>query len=81
LKQLLLPYEGSCDGSGVIAYLPQDDGITVEFRSRVRYVYTNASAGKANVAEMKRLAAVGKGLATFISQHVHERYARKMNGE
>jgi len=41
------------------------------------YLYTNAVTGERHVAEMKKLAAKGKGLSTYISQHVKDRYAEK----
>jgi hypothetical protein len=61
--------------SGVVAYELSPDAIKVKFRGSERvYVYSRASAGAAHVARMKRLAEVGKGLSTYISQHVHDRY-------
>jgi hypothetical protein len=53
------------------------DWIDVRFRSGARYKYTAASAGMHNIEEMQRLAERGKGLSAFISQHVHDAYARK----
>lgn len=63
--------------SGVTAYQIKDNAIAVQFRSGEVYEYTYASAGRGNVERMKQLARAGRGLSTFISQHVHDRYAAK----
>jgi hypothetical protein len=65
--------------SGVVAYDIDAGAITVEFRNGDRYLYTEDSAGGANIARMQELARAGHGLSSFISQHVHDRYARKLN--
>jgi hypothetical protein len=65
--------------SGVVAYDIDAGRIVVQFRNGDRYLYTEDSAGAANIATMQALARAGRGLSTFISQHVHDRYARKMN--
>ena len=63
--------------SGVEAYGLRKAAILVKFRGSDRiYVYSDASAGPAHVARMKRLAQAGKGLSTYISRHVHDRYER-----
>ena len=65
--------------SGVVAYDIDAGRIVVQFRNGDRYLYTEDSAGAANIATMQALARAGRGLSTFISQHVHDRYARKLN--
>lgn len=70
-------YRNHSGESGVVAYDIDAGAITIEFRNGERYLYTEASAGAANIARMQELARAGRGLSTFISQHVHERYARK----
>ncbi|MEJ1097507.1 MULTISPECIES: hypothetical protein [unclassified Pseudoxanthomonas] len=63
--------------SGVVAYELRPDAIKVKFRGSDRvYVYSHASAGATHVARMKRLAEAGRGLSTYISRHVHDRYER-----
>jgi hypothetical protein len=64
--------------SGVVAYDIDAGQIVVQFRTGERYLYTEDSAGAANIARMQALARAGRGLSTFISQHVHDRYARKL---
>ena len=65
--------------SGVVAYDIDAGRIVVQFRNGDRYLYTEDSAGAANIARMQELARAGRGLSSFISQHVHDRYARKLN--
>jgi hypothetical protein len=65
--------------SGVVAYDIDAGQIIVQFRNGDRYLYTEDSAGAANVAKMQALARAGRGLSSFISQHVHDRYERKVN--
>ena len=65
--------------SGVVAYDIDAGQIIVQFRNGDRYLYTEDSAGAANIARMQALAKAGHGLSSFISQHVHDRYARKIN--
>ena len=71
------PYRALGGDSGVIAYQIGERAIAVQFRSGETYHYTYASAGRGNIERMKRLARAGKGLSTFISQHVREAYASK----
>jgi hypothetical protein len=65
--------------SGVVAYDIDAGQIIVQFRNGDRYLYTEDSAGAANIATMQALARAGRGLSSFISQHVHDRFARKIN--
>jgi hypothetical protein len=65
--------------SGVVAYDIDAGQIIVQFRNGDRYLYTEDSAGAANIARMQELARAGRGLSSFISQHVHDRFARKIN--
>lgn len=51
--------------SGVTHYTVMPDGIAVHFGDRV-YRYTHDSAGREAVDTMKRLAASGAGLASYI---------------
>lgn len=71
------PYKNLANDSGVVAYENMPGAITVEFQDGWRYLYTNQSAGAANIESMKQLAIRGRGLCTFISQHVRKHYARK----
>lgn len=56
-----------------------EDAIVVEFLDgKHRYVYDRCRPGAIHLEAMLRLAAQGKGLTTYISQHVRENYARKV---
>jgi hypothetical protein len=70
-------YRNHSGKSGVRAYDIDAGSITIEFTNGERYLYTEDSAGAANVAKMQALAQAGHGLSTFISQHVHDLYARR----
>jgi len=71
------PYRNLSGDSGVVAYACSDDAIRVRFANSDRiYEYSSDSAGAAHIAEMKRLAVAGRGLSTYISQHVADRYVR-----
>jgi hypothetical protein len=72
-------YKNLSGESGVLAYEIGDRSITIRFSGGDRYLYTDQSAGAENIAEMQRLATLGSGLSTFISQVVRERYARKLD--
>jgi hypothetical protein len=71
-------YQNRNRESGVVAYDIDAGAITVEFKSGERYLYTEDSAGAENIARMQQLARAGRGLSTYISRHVHDRYARKL---
>lgn len=63
--------------SNVAAYELGDDFIRVRFNDGATYVYTYASAGRANVERAKRLAEGGVGLNSFINLHIRKKYAAK----
>ena len=60
--------------SGVLAYSLEKDAIEVKFVDGRVYRYSHASAGPEHIARMKVLAKEGKGLSTYISKYVRERY-------
>ena len=66
-------YENLSGDSGVRAFGSDDDSIVIEFvagaSSERFYRYTDASAGAKAVREMKRLAAAGQGLSTYVSRN------------
>ena len=71
-------YKNISGNSGVIAYQTGRDSITIEFEDGAIYRYTCKSAGRANIEQMKALAAAGKGLSTFVVRHVRKAYAAKL---
>jgi hypothetical protein len=72
-------YRNLSGKSGIAAFDIDAGSITVQFSGDGRYLYTEESAGAANIAQMQRLATEGRGLSTFISRVVRGRYARKMD--
>ena len=71
-------YRSKAGESGVVGYELRRGSIVVKFLGGEKYLYTDKSAGAKNIARMQALAQAGRGLATFISQHVHDKYARKL---
>jgi len=72
-------YANRSGHSGVVAYELGADEITVKFTGGDRYLYTADSTGAEDIARMRELAKAGQGLSTYISQHVRERYAHKLD--
>jgi hypothetical protein len=70
-------YKNVQGSSGVVAFELRPRSVVVQFQDGYKYEYTSESAGASTIAEMKKLALSGRGLSTFISQRVRERYARK----
>ena len=71
-------YRNRSGDSGVIGYELDQDRIIVYFKNRSVYEYTNQSAGALHVERMKKLAAEGEGLNTFINQYVRGNYSRRI---
>jgi len=69
-------YKNLSGRSGVKAYETTPEAIRVAFADHV-YTYTYAQPGRQDVETMKALARAGRGLATYISQRVKDRYAAK----
>ena len=63
--------------SGVRAFETGADFIRVEFEHEGTYLYDYATTGADHVENMKRLAATGQGLGTYIMQNVRKAFARK----
>lgn len=70
-------YKDMNGDSGVASFQGGADFIRVMFKDGWTYLYTNASAGADNVAQMKKLAAGGNGLNSFINRNVKKKYASK----
>lgn len=70
-------YPNLSGNSGVEAFEIHDDSIVVRFSGGPTYVYDYVRPGRLHVEHMKRLARDGRGLSTYISQHVRGAFARK----
>ncbi len=67
-------YEDRSGRSGVKAYIVGPDFIEVLFKTGKVYRYSYQTAGEAAVEKMKKLAATGRGLSTYISRDVRSGY-------
>jgi hypothetical protein len=72
-------YRNLSGDSGVAAYRAGQGFILVRFVGGDTYEYTEAATGAEHVRNMQRLAEAGRGLATYISRFVRERYARRLD--
>ena len=63
--------------SGVTHYVIGSDFIAVQFRGGTVYVYDWSSPGRSHVEQMTARAIAGRGLGTYISQHVKQAYSHK----
>jgi len=80
-KPIKVPAEKYLNLSGkstVTSYKILKDSVTIVFTSHKKYIYSNQSAGRLNVNQMKALAITGKGLGTFIEANLKDGYARKI---
>lgn len=65
--------------SGIRTYEILADSILIEFATgKYRYLYNATRPGPEHVAAMQKLATKGRGLATYINQHVRDAYAAKI---
>lgn len=74
----MTPYLNFSGTSGVTAYKIGTDYINVQFQDEDIYVYSYSRPGRIHVENMKRLATSGRGLGTYINQHVRTLYAHKL---
>ena len=65
--------------SGVAAFTVGDGFIDVRFIEGGTYRYDSTTPGADDVAAMQGLARAGRGLATYINQHVRERFAARLD--
>ena len=71
-------YSNLSGQSGVVSYEIADDSITLTFLNGERYLYGPQRPGRDKVDHMKKLATQGRGLSTFVSQHVRDAYEHKL---
>ncbi len=60
--------------SGVVAYEIGEDFVRAQFDGGETYRYSKKGVGARHLAELKRLAKLGEGLTTYISQHPEVRH-------
>jgi hypothetical protein len=73
------PYKNLSGDSGVVAYQIGPDYIDIEFNDGKRYHYNDKTPGREHVEAMKQRARRGADLATYINQHVRERFASRLS--
>jgi hypothetical protein len=71
-------YRNLSGESGVRSYETTADSITLTFVNGDRYRYSHVRPGRDTVDRMKALAQAGRGLSTFVAQHVRDDYERKL---
>jgi hypothetical protein len=73
----MISYNNLSGNSGVIAYESGTDYIKLRFKGSSKiYVYDASAPGLTHIEQMKKLAATGRGLATYVSQNVKRNYSR-----
>ena len=70
-------YADTDGDSSVRTYRVGPGFIEVGFKDGATYLYTDASAGAANIVRMKQLAAAGDGLGSYIQTNVYDAYESK----
>jgi hypothetical protein len=71
-------YDDVDGDSWISAYQVRPDSIVVQYRDGATYIYSHQSAGIAAIETMKRLAASGEHLYSFINKFVREAWAEKL---
>ena len=71
-------YQNLSGNSDVRYFEVGPDSITVQYKDKSVYIYNNASAGAEHIKNMKKLAAAGRGLNTYILLNVREKYKVKL---
>lgn len=66
--------------SPIAEYESGTDYIKVRYRTGQIYVYDHHKAGSGHVAEMQRIAEVGRGLSAYIKRNCNKLYSRKEGG-
>lgn len=72
-------YKDISGGGGITGYQFVPNGIILQFKHKDLYLYDNSKPGENHVQQMKILAKKGKGLTTYVNQHVRENYKRKLS--
>ncbi|WP_295930069.1 hypothetical protein [uncultured Xanthomonas sp.] len=72
-------YGNRSSHAGVVAYDSGPDWIVLRFADGATYRYDRQHPGLLQVMEMQRLAAAGRGLTTYLNQHVRDDYAARLD--
>lgn len=71
-------YKNLNGNSGIIFFEIQNDSIVIQFKNHSTYLYNMQITGSKHIEEMKILARSGRGLATYISKYVRDKYASQL---
>jgi len=77
-KPIMHLYKNLSKDSTVTRYHIAKDALTIRFTDDSVYIYSNQSATPVAISKMKILAEAGKGLGTFITANLKDRYSRKV---
>ena len=77
-QKLMTLYKNLGGKSTVVRYHIAKDAMTIRFADCSVYIYTNQSTDLDTISKMKTLALAGKGLGTYITATVKDRYERKV---
>ena len=78
-ETFMKPYKNKSGNSGVVAYEAGDDFMIIQFATGAIYKYSDSITGKRNIRKMKTLAALGKGLSTFIATDIKDLFEQKLS--
>ena len=76
--KIMLRYKNLSGNSTVLRYQCTKDTMTIGFSDFSVYKFTNQSTSPETIGKMKVLAQAGKGLGTFITANVKDRFSRKI---
>jgi hypothetical protein len=65
--------------SGVTAYEIRAGAIVLRFKDGGTYLYDESAPGRLHVEAMQQRARAGRGLATYVNQHVRDHYAARLD--
>lgn len=71
-------YKNLGGNGGIRRYDLGPDFIVLEFTDGSQYEYTYERPGERHVQQMMARAEAGRGLTTYINQHIRDDYARKL---
>jgi hypothetical protein len=72
-------YKDLSGEGGILAFEILDKAIILQFKGGDCYLYDYFKPGEEHVEQMKMLARRGKGLTTYVNQHVRANYSKKIN--
>lgn len=74
----LQPYANRSGDSGVVGYVIAGEAIVIAFTGGDCYLYDPVRPGADHVRRMQELATAGRGLGTYVSRHVRDRYRARL---